>query len=374
MMHYFTKKIFFLVAAILLLTGGVAYAETPDVKQALEDTKESVEDLVAAKDENSPFDTAFRIQAFKQVLELSLSEAKDLKIRLIAFDKIEDEEIIHWKDQMIEGLNSAIFYYEEQKLFIEENEGSIDLEQIQNIALEFKNWREENFLPVSEQVQDFLFINKSDRAFQIANKRWGKIKTDLELLETLEIKEMPRLWAMLDSAHNLIKSGGEKNQEAHNLFLELYVATIMINASSTATSTVPGIIEAVTEETSTSTATTTNVEETVISTVPGIIEAVTEETSTSTATTTNVEETVTSTVPGIIEAVTEETSTSTATSTNVKENESGEGIDRDGAILDQSEAQPELSIKDLVRSSLEDVKKAYQVFIEMSSLVRKLLS
>jgi len=356
-MRYFTK-IFFLVAAILLLTGGVAYAETSDVKQALEDTKESVEDLVAAKDENSPFDTALRIQAFKQVLELSLSEAKDLKIRLITFDKIEDEEIIHWKNQMIEGLNSAIFYYEEQKLFIEENEGSIDLEQIQNIALEFKNWREENFLPVSEQAQDFLLINKSDRAFQIANKRWGKIKTDLELLETLEIKEMPQLWAMLDSANNLIESGGEKNQEAHSLFLELYVATITINTSSTATSTVSGVTDAIIEEfsASTGTSTSTTTATTTTSTVPSTTLSTTEETNTSATTSTSAE-----------------TSTSATTTTSVLKNENLEESE-DGTILDQSDTQPELSIKDLVRSSLEDVKKAYQVFIEMSSLVRKLLS
>ena len=32
-----------------------------------------------------------------------------------------------------------------------------------------------------------------------------------------------------------------------------------------------------------------------------------------------------------------------------------------------------LSIKDLVRSSLEKIKDAYQIFIEMSNLVRKLL-
>ena len=220
-----------LLILTFLLTTSTVFAQQPNVQEALDDTKESCDYLVAAKDEDSPFDVVPRIECFKNVIELSLREAKDLKIKLLAFDNIDDEFLLQWKDAMITALNEAITYYEEQQIFIDENEAAIDLETIQRLASEFKEWREEHYLTVYQQIQEFFFIQREQQALDITNRRWHKIERDLVILERAGIKGITTLHDFLKEAGDLLLIAKDKNEEAVVLFFDTYVTPLVISTS-----------------------------------------------------------------------------------------------------------------------------------------------
>src|SRR3989344_4552706 len=96
--------IYFLLAAVI--SSNLALAETPAVQRALEDVRGGIDDLVTAKDENdTSLSFPLRIEAFKKVMELSISEAKELKIKLLSIEPLKDEMLILWRDEMIKSLD-----------------------------------------------------------------------------------------------------------------------------------------------------------------------------------------------------------------------------------------------------------------------------
>lgn len=295
-MKYYTATILIIIS---FLVGNIAFAQPPNIQKALDETKESLENLVTAKDENSPFDVAARIQTLKKVVDLAISEAKDLKINLLALDKIEDEALREWRGNTIEKINGVIDHYEKQKKFIADNESNLNLADVKNLASAFKEWREKNYIDISNTVQDLLLIQGERKILNIAQSRWKKISNDLDKLSALGISGVGELRKMLANAGQLIEEGVSLNRKAEELFFETNIAP-----------------EAKSKE----------------------------------------------------EPVSTSTATSTATSTTPLPDESGEGV--------ESTPPPEVAgqVRNLVGSSLENIRGAYQIFIEMSSLVRKLLN
>ncbi|MCP6720066.1 MAG: hypothetical protein KJI72_01925 [Patescibacteria group bacterium] len=303
----------FLVAFIVLgisysLLAASANAQSAAVQEAFENVEDQVEDLVIAKDENIPDDLAFRIETFKEVVDFSILEAKDLKIKLLSLDQIE-EDASSWKEERIKDLNRALVHYDEQKQLIDDSE-VIDLETIKNIASDFKDWREQTYLPAAEQVNEFLLVEQEQNAVNIAERRWQRIDKDITKLQEANLKGVSGLRELLDKAGELIEESDEINQAAENLFFDRYIYTNSSTSSSTATTT------EITDETE---------DQTIIHT----------------------------------EEVSDEPDST--------------GTEADATDV-ESVPPPPLSIKDLVRTSLTKIKEAYRIFIEMSNSVRELLS
>lgn len=323
-MSRFFKKTIVFVIALGFFAATAAYAEEPTVKTKLQETKESIGELVEAKDENSPFDISLRIKTFKKVVDLALTEAKDLKINLIALE-IENEELKAWREGMIEELNGIIKNYEGEVARVGENEDSFTLEEIQETAADFKAWREENYIPIQNQVHSLLLIEKENKAIQISNRRVVKIENDLETLEKAGFKELEKVTTMFKEAESTVKEAENENKRALDLFIGKYAVAPEETDGETATSTPPS---------GTSAATSTEETAETASTTPMI--APEEESASSTE-----------------EILKQSTSTSETT--------------------DSAEAKQEESIRGLISSSWKKIKGAYQIFIEMSDFVRKSL-
>lgn len=297
----------FLITPLSLVIGCVllvnsASAQSPAVREAFEGVEEQVEDLVVAKDESQLDDLALRISTFKKVVEFSVSEAKDLKIKLLSLDQIK-ETASSWREERINNLNQALVYYDEQQQLIEDEEIA-DLETIKSLASDFKNWREQTYLPVAEQVNEFLLIKQEQNAIEISKRRWQRINKDITKLEKANLKGVSTLRELLDNAGELIGEGGEINQDAQDMFFDRYISTVIPENE---------------EEISTSS-------------------------------------------PPIATSSEEEVSAKTDTAKS------------DAEDIEPPPPPLPSSIKDLVKDSLMKIKEAYQVFIEMSNLVRELLS
>lgn len=293
------------ILATAFLPASAVRAETK-LESTLEGVKGQVENLVTAKDEKSGSELALRIETFKKVIEFSVSEAKDLKIKLLALEDLSEDENA-WRENVIKELNNALVYYESEKAAIEDT-SKIDLDEIKALATDFKEWRDTTYLPIAEKINEFLLIHQEENAIEIAERRWQKIDEDIKKLEKAKIKGVSELRQLLNDAGTIIGEGKNLNREAGGLFWENYILT---DASST-TSTPASVV-------------------------------------------------VTPVLPEELNA------TTTASSTEVNSTSTDESASSTLAI------QPP-SIRDLVEDSLVKIKDAYQVFIEMSSLVRKLLN
>ncbi|HMB17484.1 MAG TPA: hypothetical protein VKO61_01060 [Candidatus Paceibacterota bacterium] len=338
-MKDFLKKSITTLVILTFFIGGVSFAQESDTETKLQETKETVNELVEAKDENSPFDISLRIKTFKKVIELSISETKDLKINLIALEDI-DKDLISWREKTVKELNKIIKHYEDKLQEINEQESDLSLEEIQTIASEFKSWREENYIPVQNKIQNLLLINKESKALKIAKKRLEKINNDLQILQRAKIGDTEKLRKMFKNAEELINNAEETNQKASEMIIEQYSIP-----EPEATST-PVKTSTSTENSTTTIKNATSTEKNTTST-PEITTSTTQS-----ATSTEPEATSTANIMSV------DTTTSTATST------------KETAGLNDSSKQ---SIRDLIGSSWGNIKSAYQIFIEMSGFVRKSL-
>ncbi|MEX0690146.1 MAG: hypothetical protein WD095_01745 [Candidatus Paceibacterota bacterium] len=215
-----------LLLLIFLVSGNVTFAQTDNKSNTLEKTQENIEELIKAKDQESPLDLGLRIEILKKALDLAMNEVKDLKISLIAFDKIDEEEVevIDWKNKTIEELNNVIAYYETIEERVNASSSDLTLEEVQNIAIELKEWRDLNYTDTHDEVRNFLLIDKKKNVLKIINTRWDRIKKDMNTLQRLGyIDENSILWESLNNAKELIKESTNASNNAERKFYDKHI-------------------------------------------------------------------------------------------------------------------------------------------------------
>jgi len=240
---------------------------------------------------------------------LNLSEAEAKDFEFKLLAADKDAKLDAWKKSALSKFDGAITFFDSQKDLMG-NTKSINLAKIKQIAQDFKSWREVNYLPLVSQVQIFLLIKQEARALETAQTRLEKITEDLENLNQTKISGSGDINNSLTRSRQNVADAIDLNGQAYDIFNRNYGAENISIASSTNASGSASSTDLVS---------------------PDSIDA----TSTDGAA----------------------YSTSTATSSPAAD----------------AVPNPTVSIKDLVGSSLSKIKDAYQNFIDISNLVRKLL-
>lgn len=305
------------VSFLLSPAGGFlssARAESGAVQKAIENVKESIGDLVGAKDEKTSDELGLRIGTFRKVLELSAAETKEFKISLLAIETQKDEDLLRWKEMMLESLKTAADHFENEMEWLSGNETTLTLEGIKKTAESFKKWREESYLSSVDQIQEFLLLEQERAAIKTAEKRLQKVTEEVKKIlkskgSTKSGKELARLLTLV--AKTVVESRN-LNQDGQAIFFNDHVFPLIPVSTSTVTSTLP-----------------------VATTTPPVEPPP---------------------FPPLPSVVTTSTATSTASST---------------PALPPEPAPP--TVKELVIASLIKIRDAYQIFIDMSALVRELV-
>ncbi len=310
--------LFAILVAITLGASRVSFvhAQSTGVQKAFESVKESLDSLVSAKDERQPTELSLRIETFRKVLDLSLAEAKDTRVKLLELEDLKGGEEA-WRDISADTMKDAADYLQTQEQYLDDNEKTLSVDDVKSLAKDFKDWREKNYLPTFSAVRDYFLVMQQAKTIDTAKKRWQKIDADVARLEKARIKKIASAREMLTSAEKVITESEKLNDNARTLFFATYIP----ETTSTATSSA---------ETSTSTAVKLH------------------------ALTILASDTATSSTADNAST----TATSTATSTDA--------ADVPGQVLPPS-------VRDEVKSSLSKIRDAYNIFIDMSTLVRKLL-
>ncbi len=273
-----------LCASVLAFPATYAFAESgpSPIQKVLENVKDTVDNLVTAKDENSAQELSFRVQTFKKVLDYVMTEARDTRVKLFLVEDFSNKDLINWRNEKVSVLANAIKYYESEQKLLETKEKSMTIKDIKSFAKDFKEERDLVYAQPTEEAKEFLLVNQERSSVDIAKTRFGKIADDVRTLNSSKLN------ALLQKAEIFVNDAETLNGKAYDLFWNTYINPKKV----------------------------------------------------------------------VLENPT--ISTSTATSTN-QAADKGTG----------SEEPKQSSIKDLVKSSLLNIKNAYQTFIEMSSLVRK---
>ena len=232
----FKASAFFVFAGLLFVFPPPSFAQSNSIKKATQDVQESVDTLVSAKDDNLPNDFAFRLDTFKKVIDLSISEAKDLKLKILLLDD-KDPLMKTWKEKMVSGLNNALPYFEARK---KAGSSIRDLASVKKRAQEFKEWRDAYYLPFSEQITDFLFVLRGEEIL------------DVQKLEKSDARRASALNLMLKRASDSIQRGEGASMDASRLFRETYLAPLTATSSkevATSTSSEEGLLVSIPTQT-----------------------------------------------------------------------------------------------------------------------------
>lgn len=310
-------RIVFTALIVAFLSAGAAapaHAQAPAVQKAFEEVKAKLDDLVSAKDENFADDLALRIQAFKKVIEFSAEETRTLKVKLLAaeFEEAEKEALAAWKTRIGERLAAANTYYGETLETLTTSTTPLDIKGVKASAIAFKEWREAVFLPLAEEVENFLLVVGQRRALGVAEARFQKIETDVRKLERAKIKGTATLSVLLAKAAKFLERARTSYERAESLF---------VNA--------------------------------IAPPVPPLDEFASSTASAATGAIARVENIATSTAMPAPPSILDKVGTSTPSQIEVV-------------------VKPP-SIRDEIRTSLEAVKDTYRAFIEMSVEVKKIL-
>ncbi len=334
------------ILSVLFATGvggffSIAQAQqTSPVQQVLDSVKQSLDDLVVGKDQSSSNDVGLRIETFGKVIDFSAAEAQDLKTQLLNYDEGGDTAAGAWKSGALNSLQNALDYYEKEKEWLNDYADTLDLAGIRKVAQDFKTWRDTNFIDVAGQIRDFLLIDQESQAIAIASNRLKKVGDGISALGQLRPTSAQTLNRLLKTAGGLIQDASNLDQEAHDSFWAMNILPPVATSSATSSET-----SAVASSTATSTPSLSVSTSTTSSTQLLFFTTTSTPTSTAeTATSTN----TSSTAGSILETI---TTTSTATSTSPV-------------------APP--SVESLVNQSLGKLQKAYQTFLEMSTVARGL--
>lgn len=225
---------FFIIAIILFLgLAGVLKPAAAQTTTIFQKTVESLNDLFDAKNsegENLPL----RLQILNQVIDLSLTEAKELKLKLFNLGQI-NKATDQWLAGRILKLDKFINYYNEQKKSIA-TQDPLTLEWVKNTAYELKEWREKNYLPLAEETINFLLIQQEKKAIETARLRFQKISRDLDKLAENKIKteKLQPIFELMNRADKIIREGAELNEKA-----DLNFWTTVNAVSSAASTTTP---------------------------------------------------------------------------------------------------------------------------------------
>jgi len=272
----------------------------------------AVEDFILVVNEDEELTDAEKFEKAKAGLEKALSLAIEkvdkLSGELNAREFAEGSKEAELKNGFLQNLEEYAAYYSGM---LERAAALENLESVQSLAKEIRDYRDTVYSPGVEGVVEFILVFYSEDVIRTATERFEKISADIEKLETLGLVEEGIFSEKMGVIEGLLGAASDLRMEAKN-----------------------AVIPAETEEATT----TTSTEE--------VVEA--DATSTDEA-----------------EADIEESETpqdQQATSTE-------EVVVSEEVLEEDSPKTP----KDLLEESLNNVKESYEIFLEISNSVRETL-
>lgn len=163
--------------------------------------------------ENIKKELDIRKKFLYQVVDCAVSEAYALQSSLKSIQS-DYSNVKEGRDKLISKINDIIDYYGSQRTIITD----LGIEGSKNFSVNFKSWRDSNYLPVSEIVKNFLVFSRNQELLQTARDRFNQINISMKALGLTENKKISDL---LNEADKNLRTADGQNGEAANTFKRL---------------------------------------------------------------------------------------------------------------------------------------------------------
>lgn len=196
----------------------------PTKTEILKEINELVNEIKTLKNNNELSDEekeqqeiALRKLALSKIMDLSLLEANELKIKLEGLE-LDSEELEAVQAQWLALLNKYTEYYEGFKERLTNEE--LSLTDLKNLAKEFKAWRKDNhYKKQISQILIFVLVFTEKSILKIADIRLEKIIANLDQLESAQLIEKQNFQPLLNAATLNLSNAHLLNETARTLLL-----------------------------------------------------------------------------------------------------------------------------------------------------------
>lgn len=216
-------SILFLALFVFLFGGGVAFAQSEELKTAKQGVVDSVSALSDIQENAELSDAEKEAQeaearkiALKKIFELSQLELKTLTQKVSAVKEL-SVEYIELQNQLIKNLGEASADIHEYADTLTE---LMALPDVKQFAADFKEWRETKYNVAIHNALDFISVFQAQTFLKIAEARFEKIATDLRRLRSSKIVKTETLEPLLSWAGQDLKEARAQYAQAVTLLLE----------------------------------------------------------------------------------------------------------------------------------------------------------
>ncbi len=208
-----------------------------NLQAPLKEVENKVDELVQLKDNSTLSDKEkeikeiqIRKESLAKIADLSLLEIKNLEDKINALE-LESKDQIAIKEIFLNILENNKKYSEELKKKNEKE--NISLDEVKNLAQEYKDWRQENYDKYIKELTVFVLTFQEKQVLKTANTRLDKIMSDLKKLETAKILKKEDTWNLVNASMKSLTNAQTFNSKGENLIINLIKKNILISASST---------------------------------------------------------------------------------------------------------------------------------------------
>ena len=201
------KKLFLMLLLVLLPVFWVnpTNAQSDDLKAAKEAVQQSYDKLVEVQDEQG-LNQALTV-ALTEVVQFTITETENLIQRLLAI-KGQPLEILKLQESYLKELEKFLIY---QKEFLIKITPQADIQQL---ASDFKDWREKVYDPEVKKIVSFILVFRGSDLLAVAASRFNKIASDLKLFQNSKLIKVDVLMPVLEQAGFSLRGAAKINQEA----------------------------------------------------------------------------------------------------------------------------------------------------------------
>jgi len=230
----------FVIIIIILVTLSLGLSPIfaqENLQAPNKEVANKVDELVELKDDSTLSDQdkevkeiQIRKEALGKITDLSLVEIKNLEGKINSLDFGSDAQI-KIKEKFLEILDNNKKYSEDLKTKTENDK--ITLDEVKNLAQEYKDWREENYNQYVKKLTVFVLTFQEKDVLKTANTRLEKIMADLKKLENAKIIKKEDTWKYIDSAMKSLANAQIFNSNAEKIIINAIEKDIINIASST---------------------------------------------------------------------------------------------------------------------------------------------
>jgi hypothetical protein len=197
------------IVALLIYVPGFAHAQSDAIKAARKAVIQSIANLSSletadlSQAERATLELKLKRGALSEILNLSSLETVDLKEKLEAIDNL-DEAFFPLRDELAAKLGEYVVYIAEADEKVEE---AATVTEIQELAGDFKDWREMAYSPDARKGFDVVIAFQNRGALEIAEQRIAKLSSEFKTRGAKSgwLKSQDELWrtSLAGAAANL---------------------------------------------------------------------------------------------------------------------------------------------------------------------------